>query len=54
MPDFMNGVGGPCGSDIPGNAFYDKNSLRRLIENEGLTVVECNGEPGRVSVLARA
>jgi SAM-dependent methyltransferase len=34
--------------------FYDTNSLPRLVEDQGLTVVECNGEPGRVSVLARA
>jgi SAM-dependent methyltransferase len=33
---------------------YDTDSLSRLVEDEGLTVVECNGEPGRVSVLARA
>ena len=34
--------------------FYDTSSLPRLVENQGLTVVDCNGEPGRVSVLARA
>ncbi|GIF64101.1 hypothetical protein Ais01nite_21360 [Asanoa ishikariensis] len=34
--------------------FYDLNSLRRLVEGQDLTVVECDGEPGRVSVLARA
>ena len=33
---------------------YDTNSLPRLVEDQGLTVVECNGEPGRVSVLARS
>jgi hypothetical protein len=27
--------------------FYDTNSLPRLVEDQGLTVVECNGEPGR-------
>lgn len=44
-----------CYHFVPGAVrFYDKNSLRRLIEDQGLTVVECNGEPGRVSVLARA
>ena len=40
---------------VPGVVrFYDTNSLPRLIEDQGLTVVECNGEPGRVSVLARS
>jgi hypothetical protein len=40
---------------VPGVVrFYDENSLCRLVETQGLTVVECNGEPGRVSVLARA
>ena len=34
--------------------FYDTNSLGHLVEDQGLTVVEGNGEPGRVSVLARA
>ena len=34
--------------------FYDTNSLPRLAEDQGLTVVECKGEPGRTSVLARA
>jgi SAM-dependent methyltransferase len=33
---------------------YDTTSLPRLVEDQGLAVVECNGEPGRVSVLARA
>ena len=33
---------------------YDTNSLPRLVEDQGLTVVECNGEPGRVRVLARS
>ena len=38
---------------------YDTNSLllppsSRLVEDQGLTIVECNGEPGAVSVLARA
>jgi hypothetical protein len=44
-----------CYHLVPGVArFYDTNSLPRLIEDQGLTVVECNGEPGRVTVLARA
>ena len=30
------------------------SSLPRLVEDQGLTVVDCNGEPLRVSVLARA
>ena len=40
---------------VPGVVrFYDTNSLPRLVEDQGLTVVECNGEPGRVSVLAHS
>ena len=34
--------------------FYDANSLPRLVQDQGLTVVECTGGPGHVSVLARA
>src|ERR671911_1554759 len=44
-----------CYHLVPGVVrFYDTNSLPHLVEDQGLTVVECNGEPGRVSVLARA
>ena len=44
-----------CYLHVPGVVrFYDTSSLPRLVEDQGLTVVECNGEPGRVSVLARA
>ena len=44
-----------CYHLVPGVVrFYDTNSLPRLVEDQGLTVIECNGEPGRVSVLARA
>lgn len=44
-----------CYSFVPGVVrFYDTNSLPRLVEDQGLTVVECNGEGPRVSVLARA
>jgi SAM-dependent methyltransferase len=44
-----------CYQLVPGVVrFYDTNSLPRLVEDQALTVVECNGEPGRVSVLARA
>ena len=44
-----------CYHLVPGVVrFYDTNSLTRLVEDQGLTVVECNGEPGRVTVLARA
>jgi SAM-dependent methyltransferase len=44
-----------CYLRVPGVVrFYDTSSLPHLVEDEGLTVVECNGEPGRVSVLARA
>jgi hypothetical protein len=40
---------------VPGVVrFYDTNSLPRLVEDQGLIVVECNGGPGHVSVLARA
>ena len=41
-----------CYHLVPGVVrFYDTNSLTRLVEDQGLTVVECKGEPGRVSVL---
>ena len=44
-----------CYHFVPGVVrFYDTNSLSHLVEDQGLTVVECNGEPSRVSVLARA
>jgi SAM-dependent methyltransferase len=44
-----------CYQRVPGvTRSYDTSSLPRLIEDQGLTVVECIGEPGRVSVLARA
>jgi SAM-dependent methyltransferase len=44
-----------CYHLVPGVVrFYDTNSLPRLVEDQHLTVVECKGEPGRVSVLARA
>ena len=44
-----------CYHLVPGVVrFYDTNSLTRLVEDQDLTVVECNGEPGRVSVLARS
>ncbi len=44
-----------CYHLVPGVVrFYDTTSLPRLVEDQGLTVVECNGAPGRVSVLARA
>ena len=40
---------------VPGVVrFYDTSSLPGLVEDQGLTVVECNGEGRRVSVLARA
>ena len=34
--------------------FSDTGFLPRLVQDQGLTVVECCGEPGRVSVLAHA
>ena len=44
-----------CYHLVPGMVrFYDTNSLPRLVEDQGLTIVECKGEPGRVSVLTRA
>jgi hypothetical protein len=44
-----------CYSLVPGVVrFYDTSSLLRLVEDQGLTVVECNGEGQSVSVLARA
>jgi hypothetical protein len=44
-----------CYHRVPGVIrFYYTNSLPHLVEDQGLTVVECNGEPRRVSVLARA
>ena len=44
-----------CYQLVPGVVrFYDTNSLPRLVEDQGLTVVECSGGPGHVSVLARA
>jgi SAM-dependent methyltransferase len=40
---------------VPGVVrFYDTSSLPRLVEDQSLTVVECSGEPGSVTVLARA
>ena len=40
---------------VPGVVrFYDTSSLRRLVEGQGLTVLECTSEPGRVNVLAHA
>ena len=40
---------------VPGVVrFYDIDSLPRLVEDQGLTVVECNREPSRARVLARA
>ena len=44
-----------CYHLVPGVVrFYDTSSLLCLVEDQGLTVVECNSEPGRVSLLARA
>jgi SAM-dependent methyltransferase len=40
---------------VPGVVrFYDADSLTRLVQDQGLTVVECQAGPGRVSVLARS
>ena len=44
-----------CYHLVPGVVrFYDTNSLPRLVEDQGLTVIQRNGGPGRVIVLARA
>jgi len=44
-----------CAHLVPGVIrFYDTSSLAHLVQDQGLTVVECTGEPLRVSVLARA
>ena len=44
-----------CYQRVPGVVrFYDTSTLTRLVEDAGLTVVECTAEPGRVVVLARA
>lgn len=44
-----------CYHLVPGVVrFYDISSLLCLVGEQGLTVVECNREPGRASVLARA
>ena len=43
-----------CYHLVPGVVrFYDSSSLPRLVESQGLTVVACTAEPGRVSVLAK-
>ena len=40
---------------VPGVVrFYDADSLTHLVQDQGLTAVECKVEPGRVSVLARS
>ena len=44
-----------CYVHVPGLVrFSDASSLLRLVEDRGLTVVECTGEPSGASVLARA
>jgi SAM-dependent methyltransferase len=54
-PDLYWRLRAACYHLVPGVIrFYDTNSLPRLVEDQGLTVIECKGEPGRVSVLARA
>jgi ubiquinone/menaquinone biosynthesis C-methylase UbiE len=43
-----------CFHLVPGVVrFYDTTSLPQLVQQQGLTVIGCNGEPGRVGVLAR-
>ena len=44
-----------CYHLVPGVVrFYDTISLPGFVEDQGLAVVECNGEPGHVSVFAPA
>lgn len=44
-----------CYTLVPGVVrFYDTRSLSRLVEDQGLTLVDCNREGRSVSVLARA
>ncbi|HEX6394275.1 MAG TPA: class I SAM-dependent methyltransferase [Acidimicrobiales bacterium] len=44
-----------CFHLVPGVVrFYDTYSLPRLVEDQGLTVIECSSEPGRVNLVARA
>lgn len=44
-----------CYHLVPGVVrFYDTDSLPRLVQDQGLTVVERDGGPGRMTVLARA
>jgi SAM-dependent methyltransferase len=44
-----------CYHRVPGVVrFYDTNSLTRLVQDQGLTIVKCTAELGRVSVLARS
>ena len=44
-----------CYQRVPGAVrFYDTSSLTRLVEDQGLTVVDGNGERSRLSVMARA
>jgi ubiquinone/menaquinone biosynthesis C-methylase UbiE len=44
-----------CYQLVPGIVrFYDMNSLPQLVEDQGLTLVECHRKQSRVSVLARA
>ena len=46
---------GTCYQRVPGAVrFYDTRTLASLVEDQGLTVVDCKGESGRVTVLARA
>ena len=44
-----------CYRHVPGIVrLYDTSSLASLVSDQGLTVVTCVGDPGRVSLLARA
>jgi SAM-dependent methyltransferase len=42
-----------CSQLLPGVIrFYDREALARLVKDQGMTVVECKTEPGRVIALA--
>jgi len=54
-PDLYWRLRAACYHRVPGIVrFYDTTSLPHLVEDQGLTVIECKAEPGRVSVLARS
>ena len=43
-----------CYRLVPGVVrFYDAGALTQLVERQGLTVVECDAEPSRTTIVAR-